>query len=163
MPEWSILAIEEYLFVKKTSSFVVIGTARSLFDSLWVQLNRFSFFTSWPHQLENQKSYIIKIGAELIIQVSLVLSERRLHEGLNHLCCDDKISGFRNWLIEVWMLTGTGRVTIWRFPSDIQKQKQVLQDFFIFCALQIKWLAGNDIPFSSSKTTCSISAKLWRV
>ena len=27
----------------------------------------------------------------------------------------------------------------------------------IFCVLQIKWLAANDIPFSSSKTTCSIT------
>ena len=28
----------------------------------------------------------------------------------------------------------------------------------IFCVLQIEWLAATDIPFNSSKTTCSISA-----
>ena len=28
----------------------------------------------------------------------------------------------------------------------------------ILCVLQIRWLAAIDIPFSSSKTTCSISA-----
>ena len=40
------------------------------------------------------------MGAEFIVQVSLVLSERALHEGQNHLLSDDKISGLRNWLIE---------------------------------------------------------------
>ena len=28
----------------------------------------------------------------------------------------------------------------------------------IFCVLQIKWVAAIDMPFSSFKTTCSISA-----
>ena len=37
-------------------------------------------------------------------------------------------------------------------------KKQVLQETVIFCVLQIKWLATNDIPFTLSKTTCSISA-----
>ena len=92
------------------------------------------------------------------MQVSLVLSERRLHEGQNHLFCDDKISGFRNWFIEVCLSVDPGRVTISRFSSDTEEQKQVLQETVIFCVLQIKWLAANDIPFTSSKTTCSISA-----
>ena len=87
------------------------------------------------------------------MQVSLVLSERRLHEGQNHLFCDDKTSGFRNWFIEVCMSVDTGRVTISRFSSDTEKQKQVLQETVFFCVLQIKWLAANDIPFTSSKTT----------
>ena len=56
------------------------------------------------------------------------------------------------------MSVDTGRVTISRFSSDIEEQKQVLQETVIFCVLQIKWLAANDIPFTSSKTTCSISA-----
>ena len=87
-----------------------------------------------------------------------MLSERRLHEGQNHLFCDDKISGFRNWFIEVCMSVDTGSVTISRFSSDTEEQKQVLQETVIFCVLQIKWLAANDIPFTSSKTTCNISA-----
>ena len=97
------------------------------------------------------------MGAEFIIQVSLVLSQRRLHDGQNHLFCDVKISGFKNWFIEVWMSAETGRVTISRFSSDTDEQKQVLQETVIFCVLQIRWLAAIDIPFSSSKTTCSIS------
>ena len=97
------------------------------------------------------------------MQVPLVLSERRLHEGKNHLFCDDKISGFRNWFTEVCMSVDTGRVPISRFSSDTEEQKQVLQETVIFCVLQIKWLAANYIPFTSSKTTCSISATSCRV
>ena len=132
MPEWLIVAIKEYLFVKETSSSTVMGTTRCLFDSLWVQLKKFASLISWPPWLENRQSWIIKIGAEFIIQVSLVLSERALHEGQNHLLCDDKISGFRNWLIEAWMSADTGRVKISRFCSDSEKQKQVLRKLWFF-------------------------------
>ena len=52
----------------------------------------------------------------------------------------------------------TGRVKISRFCSDSEKQKQVLQETVIFCVLEINWLAVRDRPFSSSKTTCNISA-----
>ena len=61
-----------------------------------------------------------------------MLSERRLHEEQKHLFCDDKIFGFRNWVMEVWMSTDTGRVTISRFSSDTDEQKQVLQEIAIF-------------------------------
>ena len=58
------------------------------------------------------------------------------------------------------MSAQTGRVTISRFFSDTDEQKQVqkLQETVIFCVLQIRCLAAIDMPFSSSKTTCSISA-----
>ena len=62
-----------------------------------------------------------------------MLSERRLHEVQNYLFCDDKISSFRNWLIEVWMPADTGRVTISRFSSNTDEQKQVLQETVTFC------------------------------
>ena len=105
------------MFVKETSSSIIIETIRALFDSLWIQLEKFSFLTGWPPWLENPQSWIIKIGAEFIIQISLVLSERRLHEGQNHLFCDDKIPGFRDWFIEVWMSTDIGGVTILIFSG----------------------------------------------
>ena len=133
MPEWLIVVIKEYLFVNETSSSTVMGTNRCLFDSLWVQLKKFASLISWPPWLENRQSWIIKIGAEFIIQVSLVLSERALHEGQNHLLSDDKISGLRNWLIEAWMSAHTGRVKISRFCSDSEKQKQVLQETDFLC------------------------------
>ena len=56
------------------------------------------------------------------------------------------------------MSADTGRGPISRFSSEAEEQNQVLQETVIFCVLQIKWLAANDIPFTSSKTTCSIFA-----
>ena len=56
------------------------------------------------------------------------------------------------------MSADTGRVKISRFCSDSEKQKQVLQETVIFCVLEITWLAARDTAFSSSKTTCIISA-----
>ena len=83
-------------------------------------------------------------------------TERRLQEGQNHLFCNDKISGFRDWFIEVWMSTDTGGVTKSRFSSETDEQKQILQQTDIFCVLQIKWPAAIDIPFSSSKKICLV-------
>ena len=68
--------VKEYLFVKETLSSIVMGTVRFLFDLLRVQLKKFSLLI-----VENHQIWIIKIGAEFIIQVSLVLSQRRLHDG----------------------------------------------------------------------------------
>ena len=91
--------MKEYLFLKETLCSTIMATVRSWFDSLWVQLKKFSFLTGWPHCLENRQSWIIKIRGDFVRQVSLVLSERTLHEGQNYLLCDGKISGFRNWYI----------------------------------------------------------------
>ena len=41
-------------------------------------------------------------------------------------------------------------VTISRFFSSTEEQKQVLQETVILFVLQIKWLVANDILFSSS-------------
>ena len=46
MPEWLVVGIKEYLFVKETSSSIVMATVRSLFDSLGVQQKKFSALTS---------------------------------------------------------------------------------------------------------------------
>ena len=84
--------------------------------------------------LENRQSWIIKIGAEFIIQVSLVLPQRRLHDGHNYLFHDVKISNFKNWFIEVWMSTETGRVTISRFPlTQMNKARYYKQLWFVLC------------------------------
>ena len=62
-----------------------------------------------------------------------MLPERRLHEGQNHLFYNDKIFDFRNWFMEVWKSADTGRVTISRFSSEIDKQKQILQETDYLC------------------------------
>ena len=93
-----------------------------------------------------------------------MLSERVLLEGQNYLFCDDKISGFKNWLIEVCMSVDTCRGSISRFSSETEEHRQLLQDTVVLCVLEIKLLAANDTPLSSSKTTCSISAtSCWEV
>ena len=80
--------------------------------------------------------------------VSLVLSERVLHKGQNHLFPDDKISGLRNCLIEVCMPVHTCRGSISRFSSEIVEHRQVLQDTVVLIVLEIKLLAANGTPLS---------------
>ena len=87
-----------------------------------------------------------------------MLSERVLHDGQNHLFPDDKISGLRNCLREVCMPVDTCRDSISRFSSETEEYRQVLQDTVVPSVLNIKLLAANDTPLSSSETTCSIYA-----
>ena len=85
-----------------------------------MQLTKVSSLTSRPPQFEKRQSWIAKIGAEFIARVSLVLSDRVLHEGQNHLFPDDKISGLRNCLREVCMPVDTCRDSISRFSSETE-------------------------------------------
>ena len=87
-----------------------------------------------------------------------MLSERVLHEGQNHLFCDDKILGLRNWLIEVCMSVDTCRGSISRFSSEKGEHRQLLQDTVVLCVLEMKLLTANDTTISLSKTTSNISA-----
>ena len=59
---------------------------------------------------------------------------------------------------QVFMPVDTCRDSISRFSSETEEDRQVLQDTVVLSVLEIKLLAANDTPFSSSKTTCSISA-----
>ena len=87
-----------------------------------------------------------------------MVSERVLREGQNHLFPDVKISGLRNYLREVCIPVDTCRESISRFSYETEEHRQVLQDTVVRSVLEIKLLGANDTPFSSSKTTCSISA-----
>ena len=53
---WMVNSGNQRILVKETSSYIVMGTVRSLLDSLWVQLKKLSFLTSWPPGLEKQQS-----------------------------------------------------------------------------------------------------------
>ena len=86
-----------------------------------------------------------------------MLSERVFHEGQNHLFCDDKIPGLRNWLI-VCMSVDICRGSTLRVSSETEEDRQLLQDIVVLRVLEIKLLAANDTPLSSSITTCRISA-----
>ena len=48
--------------------------------------------------------------------------------------------------------------SISKFSSETVEHRQVLQDTVVLSVLEIKLLAANGTPLSSSKTTCSISA-----
>ena len=78
--------------------------------------------------MRNRKSWISKTAPEFITHVSLVLPEKVLHEGQNHLYCDDEISGLSNWLREVFMSVDTVRGSISRFFSETEEHGHVLQD-----------------------------------
>ena len=60
------------------------------------QLNTCWSLNSLESDVENRLSWITKIELEPMMEVSLVLSVRQLHNGQNHLFCDSKISGFKN-------------------------------------------------------------------
>ena len=67
-----------------------------------------------------------------------------------------KFLGLENYLIEVCMSVDTCRGGILRFPSETEEHRQLLQDTVVLFILEIKLLAANDTPSSSSKTTSRI-------
>ena len=59
------------------------------------QLNTCWSFITLECEVENRLSWITKIDSELMMEFSLVLSVRQLHDGQNHP--DSNISGFKIW------------------------------------------------------------------
>ena len=88
---------------KDTSSSTVMGTFNSRSGE---QLNTYWSFISFECEVENRQIWITKIEPELMMEVSLVLSVRQLHNGQNHLLSDSKIPGFQKF--------GKRRINIWR-------------------------------------------------
>ena len=60
------------------------------------QLNICWSFISPEYEVENVLSWITKTEPELMMEVSLVLSIRQLHDGQNHLLSEFEISRFKN-------------------------------------------------------------------
>ena len=73
-------AIRECLVEKDTSSSTVMGTFKS---NSGEQLNTCWSFISPEYEVENLLSWITKIEPELMMEVSLVVSVRQLHDGQN--------------------------------------------------------------------------------
>ena len=65
---------------KDTSSSTVMGTFKS---NSGEQLNTCWSFISPEYEVENLLSWITKIEPELMMEVSLVVSVRQLHDGQN--------------------------------------------------------------------------------
>ena len=87
------------------------------------QLNTCWSFNNLECELENRLSWITKIELEPMIEVSLVLSVRQLHDGQNHLFSDSKISGFKNLEREELIFGDNGIVSMSNFSSLAEKQK----------------------------------------
>ena len=59
---------------------------------------------------------------------------------------------------QLCMSVDTCMGSISKFSSETVEHRQVLQDTVVLSVLEIKLLAANGTPLSSSKTTCSIPA-----
>ena len=80
-------------------------------------------FNSLECELENRLSWITKIELKPMMEVSLVVSVRQLHNGQNHLFSDSKISGFKNLEREELIFGDNGIVSMSNFSSLAEKQK----------------------------------------
>ena len=94
----------------------------------------------------------------LIKVVSLVLTFLALQEGQNHILHFDKVSELRCFANEDSIDLVTGRETISWFSSFTEEQKQSLQVMVVLNVLHMRSFAATDVPFSSVKTCCRISA-----
>ena len=109
---------------KDTSSSTVMGTFKS---NSGEQLNTCWSFISPEYEVENLLSWITKIEPELMMEVSLVLSVRQLHDGQNHLLSESKISGFKNLEKEELIFGDNGIVRMSNFSSLAEKHKYWFQ------------------------------------
>ena len=140
---------------KDTSSSTVMGTFNS---NSGEQLNTCWSFISLECEVENRLSWITKIEPEPMMEVSLVLSVRQLHDGQNHLFSDSKISGFKNLEREELIFRDNGIVSMSNFSSLAEKQKHSLITRNVNCDGIWNQATATEVPFSSSMTNCSTSA-----
>ena len=122
------------------------------------QFNTCWSFISPEYGVENLLSWITKIEPELMMEVSLVLSVRQLHDGKNHLLSEPKISGFKDLEKEEPILGDNGIVRMSNLSSLAEKQMHWLHKTIILMVFEIKSLAAIEVRFSSSMTHCSTSA-----
>ena len=93
--------------------------------------------------MENRLSWITKTELEPMMEVSLVLSVRQLHDRQDHLFSDSKISGFKNLEREELIFGDNGIVSMSNFSSLAEKQKHSLQEILILMVIEIKPLAAT--------------------
>ena len=122
------------------------------------QLNSCWSFFCLECEMKNRLNWITKIEPELMMELSLVLSVRQLHNGLNHLFSNSKISGFKNLEREEWIFGDNGIASMSNVSSLAEKLKLWLQEALILMVFAIESLAATEVPFSSSMTNCSTSA-----
>ena len=77
-----------------------------------------------------------------MMEVSLVLSVRQLHDAQNHLLSDSKISGFKNLEKEELIFGDNAIARMSNFSSLAEKQKHWLHETLILMVFEIKSLAA---------------------
>ena len=87
-----------------------------------------------------------------------MLSLQELLDEQNHSFSNFSNSDERNFSKELLTLSAMGIDTMSSFSSPTAEQKQLLHVIVVFKVLESKSSALIDVPFSSSKTTCRISA-----
>ena len=102
---------------KDTSFSTVMGPFKSKSTE---QLNTCWTFVSLECEVENRLSWITKTEPELMMEVSLVLSVIKLHDGQNHLS-DCKISGFKKLEREELIFGDNGIVRMSNISSLAEK------------------------------------------
>ena len=84
-----------------------------------------------------------------MMEVSLVLSVRQLHDQQNHLLSESKIAaGFQNLEKEELILGDNGIVRTSNFSSLAEKQTHWLHETLILMLFEITSLAATKVPFS---------------
>ena len=109
------------------------------------QLNTCWSFISPENEVENLLNWITKIEPELMMDVSLVLSVRQLHDAQNHLLSESKISGFKNLEKEDLILGDNVVVRMSNFSSLAEKQKHLLHETLILMVFEIKSMAATEV------------------
>ena len=140
---------------KDTLSSTVTGTFQSKSGE---QLNTCWSFISLECEVENRRSWITKIEPELMMEVSLVLSVKQLHDGQKHLLSNSKMSGLKNLEKEELICANNGIVRMSNFSSLAEKQKHWLHESLIMMVFEIKSLAATEVPFNSSMKNFTPSA-----
>ena len=122
------------------------------------QLNTCWSFISLECEVENRLGWITKIEPKLMMEFSLVLSVRQLHDGQNYLFSDSMILGLKNLEKGELIFQDNGIVRMSNFSFLAEKQKHWLQETLILMVFEMKSLAATEVALSSSLTNCSTSA-----
>ena len=136
-----------------TSCSTVMGTFNS---NSGERLNTCWSFISLECEVETPLSWITKIKPKPMMEVSLVLFVRQIHDGQKMLFSDSKIPSVKNLEREELIFGDNGIVSMTNFCSLAEKQKHCLQETLILMEFEIKLLAATEVPFSPSMANCSI-------
>ena len=132
----------------------MLSVIRILRGSSRGYLKNWSSLLTLSRSKQKRLKWITQTGADWIIDVSLMLSLEELHDRQNHSFSNVGNSYERNFSNELLALSAMGTDTTSCF-SFLTVEYNVI---VVLKMLQSKPSVLIDVPFSSSRTTCRISA-----